>query len=65
MTRAQELELGETVLRTRFWAFHNALPAIAATVRRILAADAERHRGANRMIEDYRRIIQQTDTTYE
>jgi hypothetical protein len=57
MTRAQELELGETVLRTRRWAFRDALPEILAEVRRIVAAGEERHRGANRMIDDYRRII--------
>ncbi len=63
MTRAQELELGETVLRTRRWAFRDALPEIVAAVRRIVAAGEERHRGANRMIDDYRRIIREGSRT--
>lgn len=58
MTNEQEQDLGEVVLRTRHWAFRHALPAIAAIVRRIVAeSDAERHRGANKMIADYRRLI--------
>jgi hypothetical protein len=64
MTRSQEQELGEVVLRTRRWVFRQALPEIAATVRRILAENDERHCGANRMISDYRRLIAGTTTTY-
>ena len=58
LSPAQEKELGEIVLRTRRWAFRHALPAITAMVRRIAAEnDDERHRGANKMIADYRRLI--------
>jgi hypothetical protein len=61
MTFSQEKELAEIVLRTRRWAFHNALPEITQAVRRIVAEDEERHRGANRMIDDYRRIISRVE----
>jgi hypothetical protein len=57
MTSAQEKELAETVLRTRRWAFRHALPVIARIVRQMMAENEERERGANRMIDDYRRII--------
>jgi len=61
MTSAQEKELAEIVLRTRRWAFRHALPEIAQIVRHILAENEERERGANRMIDDYRRIIRGTE----
>jgi hypothetical protein len=61
MTRAQENDLAEIVLRTRRWAFRHALPEITQTVCRILAENEERHRGANQMIADYRRIISGTE----
>ena len=61
MNSVQEKELGEIVLRTRRWAFRDALPAIVQTVRQIVAEGEERNRGANRMIEDYRRIIKRTE----
>lgn len=57
MTTAQEKELAEIVLRTRRWAFRHALPEIAQTIRQMMAENEERERGANRMIDDYRRII--------
>ena len=57
MTRDQEQELAEMILRTRRWAFRHALPAITETVRQIMAEGDERHRGANKMIDDYRRLI--------
>ena len=61
MTSAQEKELAEIVLRTRRWAFRNALPVIAQIVRHMMAENEERERGANRMIDDYRRIIRRTE----
>ena len=57
MTPEQEKELAEIVLKTRRWAFRAALPAITDTVRQILAEAQERQRGANIMIDDYRRLI--------
>ena len=57
MSPAQEKEVAENVLRTRRWAFRDALPVIVQTVRQIVADEEERRRGANRMIDDYRRII--------
>ncbi len=57
MTRGQEQDLAETILRTRRWAFRDALPEIMKMVRRIVAEGEERNRGANKMIEDYRRLI--------
>ncbi len=57
MTHAREKDLAETILQTRRWAFRHALPAITETVRRIVAESEERDRGANKMIDDYRRLI--------
>jgi len=61
MTQEEEQDLAETVLRTRRWAFREAQPEILGTVRQIIAAHDRRreelHRGADRMIRDYRRII--------
>ncbi len=61
MTREQEQELAEVVLRTRRWAFREALPEILGAVRRIVAGEEalrdEHRRGADRMIRDYRGII--------
>jgi hypothetical protein len=57
MNLEQEKELAEVILRTRRWAFRDALPMIVKTVRRIAEHSEERHRGANKMIDDYRGII--------
>ena len=61
MTREQEQELAEVVLRTRRWAFREALPEILGAVRKIVCGHEtrcdEHHRGADRMIRDYREII--------
>ena len=57
MNSDQEKELAEVILQTRRWAFRDALPVIVQTVRRITADSEERHRGANKMIDDYRGII--------
>jgi hypothetical protein len=61
VTRDEEKQLGEAVLRTRRWAFREAYPEILRTVRQIVAAHKERReepgRGADRMIRDYREII--------
>jgi hypothetical protein len=61
MTRDDEKELAEVVLRTRRWAFREAFPEILGAVRQIVrgheALRAERRRGAERMIRDYREII--------
>lgn len=64
MTADEEKELAEVVLRTRRWAFREALPEILGAVRRILATGEarreERRRGAEQMIRDYREIIRRT-----
>jgi hypothetical protein len=57
MNLDQEKELAEVILRTRRWAFRDALPVIVQTVRRIAGDGEERRRGANKMIADYRGII--------
>ena len=61
MTVEQECELAEVILRTRRRAFREALPEILGAVRHIVAQEEkrrdERHRGADRMIRDYRAII--------
>jgi hypothetical protein len=57
MTPEQEKELAETILRTRRWAFRDACPEILRGVRAILREEQERHRGADKMIADYRRLI--------
>jgi hypothetical protein len=61
MTIDEEKDLAEAVLRTRRWAFREALPEILGAVRRIVAVHDkiydERRRGADRMIRDYREII--------
>ena len=61
MTHDEEKDLAETVLRTRRWSFREAYPEILSAVRQIIAGHDERgaelHRGADRMIRDYRRII--------
>jgi hypothetical protein len=61
MTIDEEKDLAEVVLRTRRWAFREALPEILGAVRRIVAGHEkicdERCRGADRMIRDYREII--------
>ena len=61
MTHEEEQDLAEAVLRTRRWAFREAYPEILGAVRQIVAGHdrrrEEQHRGADRMIRDYRRII--------
>jgi GTP cyclohydrolase I len=61
LTRDEEKDLAEVVLRTRRWAFRAAYPEILGVVRRIMAGHdvrrEELHRGADRMIRDYREII--------
>jgi len=61
MTHEEEQDLAEAVLRTRRWAFREAYPEILGAVRQIVAGHdrcrEEPHRGADRMIRDYRRII--------
>jgi hypothetical protein len=61
MTRDEEKELAEVVLRTRRWAFREAFPEILGVVRQIVAGQQalreERQRGADRMIRDYREVI--------
>ncbi len=61
MTREEEQDLAEVVLRTRRWAYREAYPEILGAVRQIVAGHdgtgAETRRGADRMIRDYRRII--------
>ncbi len=64
MTPLQEREIAEAVLRTRRWAFRDALPEILRAVRRA-AADIERRaeercRTADGMIRDYRRLIRRS-----
>ncbi len=62
MSPEQEKELAEVVLRTRRWAFRDALPLILQTARGIAAEAEERRRGADKMIEDYRGIISGLDS---
>jgi hypothetical protein len=61
MTREEEQDLAEVVLRTRRWTFREAYPEILGAVRQILAGHDrlcdEPRRGADRMIRDYRRLI--------
>jgi hypothetical protein len=61
MSRDEEKDLAEAVLRSRRWAFHQAFPEILGAVRAILAGHDARYeeqaRGADRMIRDYREII--------
>jgi predicted transcriptional regulator len=61
MTRDDEKELAEVVLRTRRWAFRDAFPEILGAVRQFVSRQEalrdERRRGAERMIRDYREII--------
>jgi hypothetical protein len=61
MTHEEEQDLAEAVLRTRRWAFREAYPEILGAVRQIVAGHDRRreepHRGADRMIRDYRRLI--------
>jgi len=61
MTRDEEKELAEVVLRTRRWSFREAFPEILGAVRQIVAGHEalgdERTRGADRMIRDYREVI--------
>jgi hypothetical protein len=61
VTPAQECEIAEAVLRTRRWAFREALPEILRAARRVArevdARAEERCRAADRMIRDYRRLI--------
>ncbi len=54
MTAEQEKEIAEAILRTRRWAFRDALPEILGTIRRVTG---ERRRGADKMIADYRALI--------
>jgi len=64
MTREEEKELAEVVLRTRRWAFRQAYPEILGAVRQIVAGHDRRreepHRGADLMIRDYRALICRT-----
>jgi hypothetical protein len=62
MTANQEKEIAEVVLRTRRWAFRDALPEILGTVRRVAGRVEESRRGAEKMIADYRTIIAQGST---
>ena len=61
MTGEEEKDLAEVVLRTRRQAFREAYPEILGAVRQIVARHdrqhEEPHRGADRMIRDYRKII--------
>jgi hypothetical protein len=61
MTRDDEKELAEVILRTRRWAFRDAFPEILGAVRQIVSGQEalrdERRRGAEQMIRDYREII--------
>ena len=61
MTSEEEKDLAEVVLRTRRWAFRDAYPEILGAVRQIVTGHDRRreepHRGADRMIRDYRQII--------
>jgi hypothetical protein len=61
MTLEEEKDLAEAVLRTRRWAFREAYPEVLGAVRQIVTDHDRRreepHRGADRMIRDYRAII--------
>jgi hypothetical protein len=65
VTRDEEKELAEVVLRTRRQPFRDAYPEILGAVRQIVSGHEalrdERGRGADQMIRDYREIITQLE----